>query len=228
MELGKHPAFTYHSERALKSVISGLISFGVQIFDSCYKIKNIETLNEIVEGIMNQREIRDEVIMPFVQEHLMDNIRIITAFENISKSLLLNQRKVVHVIDGNIFPDLHKRQRKEPIPFHEYLTESNKVVENGIHTFKGLTTKTLTFSTMFNKEAYLDELKCPAPIVEILNGINMERNELHFTLSASIQFDKDLQELRELNKMIDVLKLDLKHNMPDSDSTLVLKRVPAF
>jgi hypothetical protein len=204
-----NPAFIYKNEERILAAISGLTIFGIQVYEQSYKIKNFEKFKEVFEKVVKGTAIQEEM-EPFLMEHLVDQVRTIICFENILKCIVLSRVNLIHMIDKNIFPDLHTRQKKEPIHITEVINQKNQYEKNGRPFFRGLTKQTITVKSLLYEKKYLELIKYPPDVLKILREINEERNQLHMLLHSVISFSFEYAKHEILSRHLENIKRQLK------------------
>jgi hypothetical protein len=216
IDIGKHPGFVYNKEANLRAIIAALMTFGIDVWDSSLKIKNYKQFCKTCDRVFAGKH-KDKDVLPFVKEHITDLIKTIICFENCQKAFILSKKYIVHVVNKQMFPELHERQYKgEPIHFSEIITESNYYRKNDMPAFKGITKHTITFSAMFKKGSkYAKLTDCPDEVSEILSAINDERNELHFYLKAGLTFGEELRRAAILSGQVEQFRRILKEFAED-------------
>lgn len=210
INLDKNPAFYYRSPERRYSLYASLAAFGCKLFDGAYKIKYFDKFKKLCEDIWSDKA-QDGDIFPFMEEHVLDQIRIITCFENIYKGVLLNEGFLIHVVSNEPdFLELHRQQKKRPIRMDEVINNNNLFVKDGLDHFKGLTTKTINISTILDKEEYMNALSMSRQFFDLLKEINEERNSLHMLMKTEIHFSNELNRLTLLKQLVGSVKEQLE------------------
>jgi hypothetical protein len=127
---------------------------------------------------------------------------------------------IVHILDRNIFKELNQHQRSRPILINEVKTISDwvEIKYEGIepndttfYTIKGISDKTISFSTFINQEKYYKDLNLEDSLLLILREINQDRNRLHFNSSLSSEFTSNSYD--EFLQLADFLKRNIQVNL---------------
>lgn len=119
-------------------------------------------------------------MLPFVDEYLVDSVRVCLFFENYMKARLIERRRIVHEVKDTL-PELRKAQKKRPISFDELVAIAPFTDAGGmnvIHT--GLKQMTVGAKTLFEQKDYRDVVDIPAHFYPTLMTMTKDRNRLHF------------------------------------------------
>lgn len=214
IDLDRNPAWIYRTPERRLSIHASLSSFGCKVFNGAYKVKNFDKFKEICHDVWNHKN-RDEDLLPFLEEHIVDQLRVTTCFENMMKGILLCNGVVIHKISNEpAFLDLHQQQKKRPIKMGEIFTEENLYKkEDGMVYCKGLTTQTINISTMLEKEQYVKMIDCPKDLLDAIREVNHERNSLHMLMKSGFVLSKELNRIDFLMKHVaSTLKQMEAHN----------------
>lgn len=189
----------YLNEEKRSQTVQSLISFGANLFKSAYIIDNIEFLEKILK--INNNPVPSQRFMselkPFIWQRLVDDIKIVTCFENVMKSQLIFKNFIVHKIDGN----LKAEQNNSPI-------DKTKMFKQSGNT---LTKFTVNVSKILETKSYYDQLSISENIRNALIKMNKSRNQLHLLETYSSSFSiGEVEVLKEMNLYIDYLIKMLK------------------
>jgi len=207
VDFDKYPGFCYNKENNLKAVVGALLKFSISLYEESYKLKNWDKFSDLADKIWAEKEsVADSELKPFMVEQMIDLVRIIIAFENITKAVLLGGGFLMHIIDKELFPDLHASQKKEPIPLQVICNQSNYFLSDGMVNFKGLTSQTLKNQTLFYKPKYIKVIGFPDDVLEILRTVNKERNQLHLIIKSEMVFSQEFKRYGILNPQINHMK----------------------
>ncbi len=208
--IDKHPGFFYNRKENTNSLIAAMLQFSIKIYEQSYKLKNWNEFDRIANKVWKSISSEEEAMMPFMEEHIIDQIKITLAFENFVKAMLLAKGNIIHVIDKEIHPEIFKKQKTEPINIEEIRTVQNYEIKNGMVHFKGLTTKTLSNSIIFEVPKYVELYKMPESVLEAVREINKERNQLHLLLKTEVNYSNEFNRYNVLNRWVDIMKRWIK------------------
>lgn len=240
-----HQIIYLNQENAVSFSIN-LLHFGYELFRSTYKSQNIQKLEQLSKLISEGEQPEYDDFIDFTKNNLIDNIKIIICFENFFKALFLSNMQVINILDSNIFPELSKEQRKRPIAFDEILgifdwskiviESSNEENQTSFYKIKGISDRTISFSTILNQQKYYEDLNVESSILNILRKLYNDRNKLHlnfslssdFTINSYKEFDLLDKFLKtnippNLNKMFDFLGLSEDNRIPKA---MIKKKSP--
>jgi hypothetical protein len=205
-DIDKNPAFFYRSQERRFSLNASMAAFACKIFEGAYKVKHYDQFKELCEAVWADKA-KDEDMLPFLEEHILDQIRIITCFENMFKGFLLEKGFLIHVVSNESdFLELHREQKKRPLVYTEIINEQNFYVKDGYPHFKGLTRRTINFSTMLDKEEYRKQLEVDGRFLDLLRTINDDRNNLHMLMKADFTFSTELNNITLFRKLVASVK----------------------
>ena len=127
------------------------------------------------------------------------------------KGYLLNKGVLIHLVSNEPdFLELYRQQKKRPLQHTEIINEKNFYVKDGYPHFKGLTSKTLNFSTMLDKEEYRKELDVDTRLLDLLKTINEDRNSLHMLMKADFTFGTELNNITLLRQLVASVKQQME------------------
>lgn len=198
-----------------------LITFGLIQFKSTFFVANLNTYKNLCFNNTKQADI--ESIKGFLENHLIDCIRIHICFENFFKGIHLVNGAVIHLLDKNIFPSLAKDQKKKPIQLKQVLKQAKWEKNDNIQTptnslklqIKGILKNTLAISTLTKKE-YLSSIKFDREIYNILSQYLTYRNNLHYYIGETSSFNRKNYE--DFLKIIDFTNkniIRIQHELVD-------------
>ena len=181
--------------------VLNLIRVGADVFR---KAKLIQELDEFAHACALVNSGRDNDyqtrMLPFVDEYLVDSVRVCLFFENYMKARLIERRRIVHEVKDTL-PDLRKAQKKRPISFDELVSVAPFTDAGGmnvIHT--GLKQMTVGAKTLFEQKDYRDMIDIPAHFYPTLMTMTKDRNRLRFMnyreLGHNEKFIKALGEMK--------------------------------
>lgn len=219
-----NPAFIYLGEARIRAAISGLAVFGIQVYEHSYKIKHFEKFKEVSLKVAHGSASAEEM-EPFLMEHLVDQVRTIICFENILKSIVLNNKCLIHVIDKNIFPDLHAKQRKEPVFAGDIINSENRYEKDDKFFFRGLLRQTITIKSLLYESKYLELINYPPDVLQILREINDERNQLHMLLHTVISFGSEYEKHSLLYAHLKNIESQLKDFTINNDTKFTIAKI---
>ncbi|MCD8436027.1 hypothetical protein LNJ03_12065 [Tenacibaculum dicentrarchi] len=199
----------YHNNENRISCALNLLLFAEKQFHSAYSIKNLDKLKLISEKCSLGIPPEKKMISEFVDNALIDSIKISICFENYSKAILLSKGYLIHNIDFNQYKNEAKRQKKNPILIEDFplkfyddktiLTE-NTAVRKKISGLKDTTEK---YSVILNNESYLNIVMIQKKLVKKLIELNKSRNSLHLQYSLSFKINQSTyNEYSELKDFV--------------------------
>lgn len=229
---------SYSDERDRKIIACKLLYSAYQMITKAYRIHHFEDIKQNIDELDEKNHENMSMAWQFGEEVLLDSIKISTCFENYIKAELLLARFVIHKIDRNVaqFSHLERTQKRRPIRIDEFRGMQDFVYDETSHEYylPGLTTNTLDYSILLNKEAYIRVHRIPQAILQLLREYNTARNTLHFLRGSGDKYDRTL--IHETEKLIafaedhiktkmDVLAEERKQMHQDSDR---LPRIPPY
>jgi len=192
----------YFNEGKRHQTVQSLISFGANLFKSAYIIENIAALEKVLTLNKNKPSPPQQLVSelePFIWQRLIDDIKIITCFENVMKSQLIFKNFIVHKIEGNL------KAEQENSPIAKSKIPDFKINGNTLTKF------TLKVSKILEKKSYYDQLSISKNTRNALIKMNKGRNQLHLLETYSSSFNLDeVEDLKEMNSYIDYLINKLK------------------
>jgi hypothetical protein len=185
----------YWTDQNCASTAVDLIHFGYGQFRRAKKIGQLDMLKALhTNG--NQPEYQKEVL-EFGLEGVIDAVRICICFENYMKAKLLAEGFLVHELDKDVtgIKDLAKAQRERPVSLKEavHLSGGWSKSPDGLDYLVGVRKQTLKMSWMLGK-AYQEKIDLPASVLKYLDGVNKQRNELHFYMTDGFSTSDDTIE----------------------------------
>lgn len=181
-----------------------LLAFGFRQLSDTYLYKNQETLKTLCQEFDPLRPPKQ--IAGFALNHLIDSIKIHICYENFLKGTFLANGAVVHILNRDIFPELSKKQKVEPIHRDEVVArgkwEDNpkiKLSEPSLRLqIRGIEKRTLG-TNILTKKKYLEKINFNSDILNILQPHLEYRNNLHYYSGESFNLTQDLYtDLRNL------------------------------
>lgn len=195
-----------------------MISFGSQTFRTAKHIEELDILKRIYMNKTGINLLPEELefVPEFVLSTITDWIKIIICFENFMKaSLLLNGILIHEMNKDDKFLKRIGNQRKKPILLSDYRKTYNFSfnIEKRILCLEGITSKTLTMSTLLSKP-YQKIIKLPQNILSTITEINRSRNNLHFYHKAMNSYGKDFfNQMDDLTSFVDNEMMNLKSHL---------------
>jgi len=195
----------FHPQNA-KGESMNLLRFGVSQFKETYLYQNQDKLKTLCDNLTSSPP-KTEDIKGFAFNRLIDCIKIHICFENFIKGVFLANRFIVHEIDKNIFPELHKKQKNEPVKLEEILAISHWVENSKIQSenpelrkqIKGINKKTLG-TNILTKKRYTDTIEKNEEIINTIFPYLQYRNNLHYY--SKIVFPLSKSSYEDLQKTI--------------------------
>lgn len=188
---------------------ASLIAFGLEILYRAKCIREINELKSIFEKL-NRKEIypNDNRIIDFMQEYLIDCIRILIFFENCMKAELLVNDYCIHVINKNAngFENLAKAQSKRPIKLEEINNIEKFLIEDQSDRINhvALQEKTIELSKLLGSTEYTSKYTFDKSILMIVKELNKYRNRLHLNYSIDYHLSrKTIDDLEEIVQFAD-------------------------
>lgn len=184
---------------------ANLIAFGLEILYSAKCIRRINELKSILEKL-NRQEIypNNNRVIDFMQEYLIDCIRILIFFENYMKAELLVNDYCIHVINKNEngFENLAKEQSKRPIKLEEINNIKKFLIEDRSDRINhvALQEKTIELSKLLGSTEYTSKYNFDKSILVIVKELNKYRNRLH--LNYSIDYQLSRKTINDLEKIV--------------------------
>lgn len=199
-----NPHSIYENSSYQMSCSINLLEFGKFQFNSAFIIANLDRLKILCETCGPRNHPTEDQVKDFVINGLIDSIKISICFENFGKSILLAKGYLVHLLDKNIFPDLAKKQKNQPVFIEDWAEEVKIKTSSPLELAKnGLLINTINYSTMLNSNAYVKECLYDEEFLEFLKEINSARNHLHLQNSLSfILRDDTFKRYDKLNGFV--------------------------
>ncbi|AIM60413.1 hypothetical protein IX49_07695 [Cellulophaga lytica] len=182
-----------------------MIHFASHQFNSSYVIQNLNILKELCQLKKEEVPKNQTKIEGFALNGLIDSIKISICFENIAKSKLLVAGYIIHEIDKIKFPELAKKQKKEPIKINEIKKNWSEKNNNpsAVKALYGLRLKTINYSLILKNKKYNSRLNINDANLKHLIQLNDLRNELHFHNSLSFKLNNfSFVRYSELNDIV--------------------------
>ena len=220
----------YFGQRNSNVMAVNLLYFGINQFLSTVRFRERNSIKEISEVISLKPN--EPIVHPVIQElalnNLIDSIKITICFENFFKAIFLANGFVIHSLDKEKFPNLHKEQKKRPISLEEVKAIKEWEINEKIQTEKfglklqldGLTSRTISLNILTSNK-YIEKINFDKNFLKVLTTDFRYRNTLHLhhmeklTLNSSsflylrdiIRFVND-HHIRIHNSLIDSEKMD--------------------
>jgi hypothetical protein len=162
-------------------VVLNLIRVGADVFSKAKLIQDLDAFSYACSLVNSYKDDDYQALMlPFVDEYLVDSVRVCLFFENYMKARLIERRCIVHEVKDTLM-HLRKAQGKRPISFDELVAIEPFTDVGGmnvIHTC--LKQKTIGPGTLFEQKEYRDVVDIPAHFYPTLITMKEDRNRLHF------------------------------------------------
>jgi hypothetical protein len=212
----------YHSDNNRILCALNLLLFAETQFQSSFLIQNLATLKLISENCSLGKPPKKEIVSDFVDNGLIDAIKISICFENYSKAILLAKGYLIHNIDRNKFKDEAKKQKKSPVlieDFHcEFYDDTTIQSDNPKLRKKinGLKDTTEQYSIILKNKSYLDIIMLEEHLAKTLIDLNKARNALHLQFSLSFNMSSTTyDEFKVLKEFVDVKIKERKKYLTD-------------
>lgn len=184
-----------------------LIKFGYILFYNSYLVQNKNQLKNICDNIKTQ-EPDLYTVQGFAFDNLLDSIRIHILFENFLKACLLSNYYVIHEIDKEMFPELNKKQKTEPVLFSEIIKDREWEINPKIVTdqeslklqIKGIKKRTLGINIL-TKSKYISTIKLDSKTLDLFKPYLKYRDNLHYYTSESFKLSNE-----SYNKLMKIIK----------------------
>lgn len=195
----------YRNGGTLPKMYINNIFYAAGYFLSNAKIyKNLDNAQLAIEQIDQLSKMRNEkvvearmafhMILSNYYQHTVDDVLIVSAFENYAKGMLLKRRYIPHVVNSPI--DWKREQKKQPL----HILKFRAGLARGIDI--QLSDMTLSPSIL-TKNSYLDKIEYSKQRkAELLKTIS-NRNKLHFRGMDSYSFKSEyFDQIAYLTKLI--------------------------
>lgn len=217
----------YYSDKGLCRVVARtIVNFNLNYFYEAYIIKHIDEFRQlgldIFEGKLTSEEIENRAL-PFVENELLDSIRICLFFENVMKARLLLQGKIIHVLkDTPKTRTLLKEQKKRAI-------DGKDLSIHGI-TEDDISDKTVAMKTMLDR--YNDVINLGPDLHKVVSRLNESRNKLHLSASQDMgvgtkytgEYELLLHNANKWKAWLDQGSDELKRKYPHFSGERILSR----
>ena len=199
-------AGTYKNHRLREISYWRLLEVGLKYLKKAYVIKNFIELKEQwskFKALGNSEYGIDIIDIKFLEEHLIDHIKIMICFENFLKGLLIKKGYIVHKLNKSVDNKFNilVSNLKQPLRIGEYKRVEREFYDpvSKNKTLRALKSQTLALGTLLSKQQYLDIFKIPNDIITVIDDFKRERNTLHLRqFSASGISDKYVSSLEKL------------------------------
>jgi hypothetical protein len=216
--------FAYFHKNNQKIAAINLWVNGFKILHGATIVKDFDTYQNIQ---FTETEAPDfTTLKPFINDSLMDDIRITTCFENFMKGVLILNDCVVHKL-SNKNKVLKYEQTERPLKIEEVFNSTSFSNFNATNPSLWETIfQTLNFSWLL-KPKYQSIINLPPEILSIITNINEERNKLHFITLGEFQFGKPT--IDKYSKIIEFANTTIKRCILDLDGNMkeILEKIQA-
>lgn len=211
IDFNEDPHVAYYTNRNALMLGASLYSFSYLTLSNTYKILNLDKF----KWLINNKDIVQAT--PFITHHMTDCVRIVSAFENYMKGLLLSNGFVAHKIKHTgEFKPLYEKQKTEPVTLKELLNGKPMKMVDGHYIVEGITKKTIPMHYLL-ADGYKQKAELQDNVHQLFSEYNSERNNIHFFPKLEIKFtDKVAREMESLikfgeglYKQVEVMERDL-------------------
>ncbi len=207
--------FAYFHTNNQKIAAINLLFNGYKILQGATIVKGFDIYKNV--SFTDKQHPDYNILSPFINDSLMDDIRIITCFENYMKAILILKNYVVHRI-SSIDKRLRTAQQERPILISElFIPTDFSNFDITRHSQWKTNFQTLNFSWML-KAKYQSVIELPQKMLELIKEINEERNKLHFISVDEFHFGKPTIERYE--SVIDFAQNVIKNSILDLDQNM--------
>lgn len=212
-ELKKNFQLCYFDLHNAKGVGLNLLMFGYRQFSETFLYKNRQTYKNLCEGIGSKSpNVID--ISAFALNNLIDSIKIHICFENFLKTIYIIQGVIVHRLDGNVFPEMAKKQKMQPVLRDEVIKPElwieNPKIDLPIKSYRlqvsGILNTTLGTSILM-KEGYLNPIGLNQKTASLFKPYLEYRNNLHYYTDESMTLTA--ASYSNLERMIKFVNLNI-------------------
>lgn len=226
--LKENPHIVYYQPYNAKSVAINLFKFGYTQFATTYLYIHRDIFKSLCFDNPQNHDFNIQNYSELFLNRLNDAIKITICIENFLKGFLLGRDYLVHEIDNNILPELHKKQKQEPIEFSEFFKESKLIVDPKLSEeipnkkYYGLTNKTIGIKTLTNK-GYSKFFNLTDEFINNCKTYFEYRNWLHFYFMEELIVNvKDYEQFEDLirfvnNNIVRIFNIvinDIENNNP--------------
>jgi len=212
----------YHNDDNRIICALNLLMFAEKQFRSSFLIQNIDKLKLISENCSLGKPPKKKIISGFVDNGLIDAIKISICFENYSKAILLSKGYLIHNIDQNKFKCEAKQQKKSPVLIEDFpckfydddtIKSDNPKLRKKMN---GLKDTTEQYSIILKNKTYLDIIMLEEHLAKTLIDLNKARNTLHLQFSLSFNMNSTTyDEFKALTEFVDVKIKERKKYLTD-------------
>ena len=157
----------YVSDLDRKSKAGRLLHWGYKYFLKAYKISNFQQIKSNIEAIAQAGKVGNRFDFLYVEEMLLDYIKIGICFENYMKAELLLHGYLAHnIANKEPYAALYKKQRTQPVKFEEFKSLSDYTYDErlGYNYLPGLHDTTLSYSLLLREKAYRQTYNIPTEV----------------------------------------------------------------
>lgn len=186
----------YFDIRNAKGIAMNLLMFGYRQFSDTYLYQNQNRLKTLSENISSiPPEINE--ISGFALNNLIDSIKIHICIENFLKAIFIANGIIVHKLDKNVFPELFKKQKNEPV-FRDEVVKISQWKENPEIKLpipnlrlqiKGILEWTLG-TKVLTKSGYLNAINLNSETASLFEQYLKYRDNLHYYMDESFSISK--------------------------------------
>lgn len=207
--------FTYLNKNDQKIAAITIWQNGLTLLNEARAVKEFDVFKNI--SFTELQPPNFEILFPFINDSLIDNIRIITCFENFMKGILIVNDYVVHKLT-NKNKLLKNAQRNRPLKIFEVFTQSSFLnFEQTKPELFETYFQTVNFTWMLEPK-YQEVINLPVDIISILVNLNAERNKLHFINRNTYRFG--IATIENYSRIIDFANTTIKKRILDLENDL--------
>ena len=160
-----------------RAAASILLRNGINLFRKSTLVNNIHHAVEIASN-PSESLAADAMRIVRLSDNSLDYYCAATAFELFAKGLLLNERKVVHIIEcRNVLKPLARQQKSQPVDFDALMEIEHAINPNGSDKIISLKDRSLSILAILRSEMYRREIGFGPEIEAALKPILRYRNE---------------------------------------------------
>lgn len=211
--------FAYYSKNNQKVAAINLWANGFTMFHGATIIREFDAFKNI--SISSKSPPDFQTLLPYINDGLADDIRIVTCFENFMKGTLILSDIVVHKVSKKN-KSLRKNQENRPINKSEIFNSDSFLNFDFQNKDKWETSfQTLNFSWML-KPQYQAVINIPSDVLSIITKINDDRNKLHFMNLK--EFSISNLKIDEYSKLISFVDTTIRKCIADLNENMSILR----
>ena len=133
-----NPHALYYDSSVNADVFVNMWHGAYKLFKSTYLFQNKDLLEALTNRKKNGEDIPIKSLQGFIENDLLDNIKISTCFENILKAILITHEYLVHKLSAEVYPILSEEQKRRPIHIDEVKQRTKKGIQTDSSQLKSL------------------------------------------------------------------------------------------